>query len=48
MNSFLCALAWILHHEIAHVYHAHPNIAGSNEESREQEKRQMLPQLTGL
>ena len=35
---FLCALAWILHHEIAHVYHAHPNIAGSNEESREQEK----------
>lgn len=22
---FLCAIAWILHHEIAHIYHEHPN-----------------------
>ncbi|EGQ8518361.1 hypothetical protein GQ856_24010 [Vibrio parahaemolyticus] len=35
---FLCAIAWILHHEIAHVYHQHPNVLGSDGEAKQQEK----------
>ncbi len=35
---FLCAIAWILHHEIAHIYHHHPNKPYSNTESIDQEK----------
>jgi hypothetical protein len=34
---FLCAIAWILHHEIAHIYHQHPNQT-TDAESRAQEK----------
>ena len=35
---FLSAIAWILHHEIAHIYNDHPNAPCSDCESREQEK----------
>lgn len=35
---FLSAIAWILHHEIAHIYNKHPNEPTTYEESREQER----------
>ena len=35
---FLSAIAWILHHEIAHIYNKHPNVPCTDAESREQER----------
>lgn len=34
---YLCAAAWIIHHEFAHINHGHKNEPINNEESREQE-----------
>ncbi len=34
---YLCAAAWIIHHEFAHIYHGHKNEPINNEESRKQE-----------
>jgi len=34
---YLCAGAWIMHHEFAHIYHGHGNEPLNNEISREQE-----------
>jgi hypothetical protein len=36
---YLCAIAWIIHHELAHIYHSHENIPLNDEYSREQEKQ---------
>ena len=35
---YLCAAAWIIHHEFAHIYHGHKNEPSNNDESRTQEK----------
>lgn len=34
---YLCAGAWIMHHEFAHIYHGHENEPLNNEISRQQE-----------
>jgi len=34
---YLCAAAWIIHHELAHINHGHKNEPLNNEESRSQE-----------
>ncbi len=35
---YLCATAWILHHELSHILHGHKNEPLNDEESRAQEK----------
>ncbi len=36
---YLCAVAWILHHEFAHIIHGHKNEPLNNEESRIEETK---------
>jgi hypothetical protein len=36
---YLCSVAWILHHELAHIRHNHPSESLNEEESRRHEKK---------